>query len=180
MSINIRREGAATGTVFHRGTSQYTGGRKVMRTGLERISQLARENPDRKQQTLMHCVNPETLRGVHERQDKNKAYGVDRVTKCDYEANLEENLKDLVRRMKQFSYRPQPARRTYIPKDDSDKMRPLGIPAYEDKLVQGAMADVLTAIYEPKFYDFSYGFRANRDCHQAIEVLYRELWRRTN
>ena len=126
-----------------------------MITGLERISQLVKEHPDRKLQTLMHKVNTETLQEVHNRQDKNKAYGVDSVTKDGYEEELEKNLNDLVTRMKQFSYRPHPVRRTYIPKEgSSDKMRPLGIPAYEDKLVQGVMADILTAIYEPKFYDF--------------------------
>jgi len=152
-----------------------------MTTGLERISQLAREHPDRKMQTIMHMVNAETLKGVHSRQDKNKAYGVDKVTKTGYEENIEENIKDLLARMKQFSYRPQPVRRTYIPKDGSGKqMRPLGVPAYEDKLVQGAMADILSAIYEPKFYDFSYGFRPNRDCHKALEALDKKLWNWTN
>jgi len=151
-----------------------------MTTGLERISQLVREHPDRKLQTIMHMVNAETLKGVHNRQDKNKAYGVDRVTKTEYGANIEENLKNLMERMKQFSYRPQPVRRTYIPKDGSDQMRPLGVPAYEDKLVQGAMADILSAIYEPKFYDCSYGFRENRGCHQALGALDKKLWNWTN
>ena len=105
-----------------------------MSTGLERISQLAREHPDRKMQTIMHLVNTEALKGVHNRQDKNKAYGVDGVTKEEYNANIEANLKELMARMKQFGYRPQPVRRTYIPKDGSEKMRPLGVPAYEDKL----------------------------------------------
>jgi group II intron reverse transcriptase/maturase len=151
-----------------------------MKTELERIRQLATDNPDRKQQTLIHLVNVETLKGVHGRQDKNKAYGVDKVTKAEYEENLDENLKDLIARMKQFSYRPQAVRRTYIPKDGSDKMRPLGVPAYEDKLVQGAMSDILSAIYEPKFYDSSYGFRENRDCHKALSALDKKLWNWTN
>ena len=151
-----------------------------MTTGLERIRQLASEHPDRKMQTIMHLVNAETLRSVHNRQDANKAYGVDKVTKAEYGENIEENLKNLIARMKQFSYRPQPVRRTYIPKDGSDKMRPLGVPAYEDKLVQGAMGDVLTAIYEPKFYGCSYGFRAGRGCHQALEALDKILWDGTN
>jgi len=151
-----------------------------MRTGLERISQLANEYPDRKMQTIMHLVNKDTLRAAHNRQDKNKAHGVDQITKAEYEENIEENLEGLIARMKQFSYRPQPVRRTYIPKDGSDQMRPLGIPAYEDKLVQGAMADILTAIYEQKFYDFSYGFRPGRSQHQALEALDKKLWGWTN
>jgi group II intron reverse transcriptase/maturase len=151
-----------------------------MTTELERISQLVREHPDRKLQTIMHLVNAETLKGVHNRQDKSKAYGVDKVTKAEYGENLEENIENLLTRMKQFSYRPQPVRRTYIPKDGSDQLRPLGVPAYEDKLVQGTMADILSAVYEPKFYDFSYGFRPNRGCHQALEVLNKKLWGWTN
>jgi group II intron reverse transcriptase/maturase len=151
-----------------------------MTTGLERIRQLAREHPDRRMQTVMHLVNTETLRSVHNRQDGNKAKGVDKVTKAEYGENIEENLKELVAKMKQLSYRPQPVRRAYIPKDGSDKLRPLGVPAYEDKLVQGAMADILAAIYEPKFYGCSYGFREDRDCHKALKALDGILWNWTN
>ena len=151
-----------------------------MKTGLERISQLVKEHPDRKVQTIMHNVNKETLRGIHNRQDGKKAYGIDRATKATYSENLEDNLDDLTARMKQFSYRPQPVRRTYIPKDGSDQMRPLGVPAYEDKLVQGVMADILSAIYEQKFYDCSYGFRPGKSQHQAIAALDKMLTDWTN
>jgi group II intron reverse transcriptase/maturase len=151
-----------------------------MTTGLERISQLAKEHPDRKMQTIMHMVNAETLKGVHDRQERNKACGIDKVTKEEYGEDIGENIEDLLERMKRFSYRPQPVRRTYIPKDGSGQPRPLGVPSYEDKLVQGAMADVLSAIYESKFYDFSYGFRENRDCHQALAALKTKLWNWTN
>lgn len=123
-----------------------------------------------KLQTLMHKVNKETLKEQHEKQQNNKASGVDKVTKEQYNANLEENIDNLLDRMKKFSYKPLPARRTYIPKANG-KMRPLGIPSYEDKLVQGAMADVLIEIYENIFLDCSYGFRPKRNCHQVVRYI---------
>jgi group II intron reverse transcriptase/maturase len=140
-------------------------------TGLARIGQIVGEHPDRRLQTIMHYVNKENLKEVHERQKADKATGVDRTDKQVYEENLEENLEDLLGRMRMFKYRPQPVRRVYIPKEGSDKVRPLGIPAYEDKLVQGVMAEILNVIYEPRFYDFSFGFRTGKDQHQAIAYL---------
>ena len=121
-------------------------------------------------ETLINHVNYETLYAEHRRQDRHKAVGVDRVTKEEYEKNLEENLKDLVKRMKSFSYRPQPVRRVEIPKANG-KTRPLGIPSYEDKLVQGVMADILNDVYEPRFLDCSYGFRPGRKAHDAIKAV---------
>ena len=73
--------------------------------------------------------------------------------------------------MKAMIYIPKDVRRAYIPKEGSNKLRPLGIPAFEDKLVQGVMAEILEVIYEPIFKDYSYGFRPGRNCHQAIERL---------
>jgi group II intron reverse transcriptase/maturase len=143
-----------------------TGGGGIVGNEYERIAELAKKYE--KVQTLMHLVNETSLENEHRMQDPGKAMGVDRVNKASYEENLEANIEDLMGRMKQFSYQPQPVRRTYIPKVGSDKMRPLGIPAYEDKLVQGVMRRVLNAIYEGKFCDFSYGFRAGRNCHKAI------------
>jgi len=119
----------------------------------------------------MHYVNKENLAEEHRRQSKNKATGIDNVSKEEYGQELDKNFDDLLTRMKRFGYRPQSVRRTYIPKTGSDKLRPLGIPAYEDKLVQGVMRKVLDEIYREKFYDFSYGFREGKGCHQAISEV---------
>jgi group II intron reverse transcriptase/maturase len=121
----------------------------------------------------MHYVNKENLIAEHKKQKSGKATGADGVTKESYGECLEANIDELLRKMKSFSYRPQGVRRTYIPKAGSDKTRPLGIPAYEDRLVQGVMRRVLDQIYENKFYDFSYGFREGRSCHQAIKEVNR-------
>ena len=110
-----------------------------------------------------------------------KASGIDKVTKEEYEQNLEENLENLVKRMKNGSYRPNPTRRVYIPKETKDKMRPLGISCYEDKLVENAIAQILEQIYEPKFYNESFGFRPNRNCHMAVcEIIERVQYRKAN
>ena len=122
-------------------------------------------------QGLMKYINTENLTKQHKEQSNKKATGVDKVDKTTYGESLDRNLEQLVKEMKAFAYKPQPVRRTYIPKANSDKLRPLGIPAYEDKLVQGAFADVLEAIYENLFLDCSYGFRPNRDCHKAVKEL---------
>ena len=119
-------------------------------------------------QNLMRHINKETLYQQHKSQLKKKAPGVDGVTKEEYSRSLDTNLESLVERMKRFSYRPQPVKRVYIAKIASDKLRPLGLPSYEDKLVQGVMANILSVIYEPKFLNLSYGFRPGRSCHQAI------------
>lgn len=123
-----------------------------------------------KLQTIMHYVNKETLIKQHDKQQTGKASGIDGITKEEYEKNLETNIENLLTRMKRFSYRPKPVRKTYIPKSNG-KLRGLGIPCYEDKLVQRAMADVLNEIYENIFFDFSYGFRPKKNCHQAISQI---------
>ena len=144
---------------------------RIMLTGMDRILHLVEEYPDRKLQTLMHLVNKTTLKEVHKKQKTGKASGIDKVTKTIYERDIDENTDSLLARMKTFSYRPQPVRRTYIEKEGKEEMRPLGIPAYEDRLVQGVIAEILNTIYEPRFYDFSYGFREARECHMAIKHL---------
>jgi group II intron reverse transcriptase/maturase len=150
-----------------------TGGAVRMSNELDRIAELAMKHT--RVQTVMHHVNADTLKAEHERQKTGKAVGVDRVTKEGYGEELEDNIAKLIARMKTFSYRPQPVKRVYIPKEGSDKLRPLGIPSYEDKLVQGAMRNVLDAVYEGRFYDFSYGFRAGKSQHQAIKEVNRVI-----
>lgn len=125
----------------------------------------------REVQGLMKFINKEFLKEYHRKQDNNKAVGIDNVTKETYEQNLDTNLDNLMIDLKKFAYKPLPVRRTYIPKGNNKKGRPLGIMSYEDKLVQGVFAEVLREIYEKIFLDCSYGFRPNRDCHQAIKEL---------
>lgn len=129
-------------------------------------------------QTLMHYIDEGTIKQEHETQRKDRAAGIDGVTKETYEINLDENVNKLINRMKKFSYKPQAVRRTYIPKAGSNKMRPLGIPSYEDKLVQGVMRKILDSIYENKFCDFSYGFRKGKNAHQAIKEVNKIIMRK--
>ena len=124
----------------------------------------------RKLQTLMNRVNVETLKEEHRRQISGKAAGIDGVTKEVYDADLDKNVNELIARMKKFSYKPLPVRRTHIPKATGGE-RPLGIPSYEDKLVQAVMADVLSEVYEERFTNYSYGFRPGRGAHDAVKVL---------
>ena len=140
-----------------------------MAKGFEGIAKQAATHA--KVQTIMHYVNRETLKEEHSNQKTGKATGIDGITKEQYGEQLDENIEQLLTRMKSFSYRPQAVRRTYIPKDGSDKLRPLGIPSYEDKLVQGVMRKVLDEIYEGKFYETSYGFRTGKNCHQAVHAI---------
>ncbi len=119
---------------------------------------------------IMRFVNKETLKLQHDKQQRGKAVGVDGIDKETYMYQLRKNLTNLEQRLKTLSYRPKPVKRTYIPKLNG-KLRPLGIPSYEDRLVQGAMSEILEAVYEPKFLECSYGFRAERNCHDAIKEV---------
>ena len=149
-----------------------------METGIEEIRRQSRTYA--RVENLMRNVNRESLIAIHLKQPAKKAKGVDGVSKAEYGKNLEENIGNLLERMKKFSYRPLPVRRTYIPKANG-KMRPLGIPSYEDRLVQGVMADILNAVYEERFLDCSYGFRAGRSAHDVVRAINNAImYRRVN
>ena len=142
----------------------------VMETKLARIAQLSAENPDMVFTSVGHLINYDMLKDCNASMDGDKAVGIDGITKEDYEKNLDENLKELVERLKSKTYRPKPARRVEIPKDNG-KTRPLSIYCYEDKLVQEALRRILEAVFEPHFYDEMMGFRPNRNCHIALRKL---------
>lgn len=126
---------------------------------------------DGRVQNLAVLIDKQALLKVHNRMKTNKASGTDKVTKEEYAVSLDSNLENLVSKLKEERYRPNPSRRVYIPKDGGRKMRPLGISCYEDKLVENVIADILTPIYETKFINTSYGFRPNRNCHMAVRKI---------
>ena len=145
-------------------------------TRLQRIAQLAKEDPKRAFLSLAHHIDVDLLREAYRRTRKDGAPGVDSQTAADYEENLEENLQSLLDRFKSGRYQAPPVRRAYVPKgSDPSKKRPIGIPTFEDKVLQRAVAMVLEAVYEQEFLDCSYGFRPGRSAHQAIRKLWQGL-----
>jgi RNA-directed DNA polymerase len=137
---------------------------------LDRVRKAARLRKKEQFTALLHHITTDTLRVAFHALRRKAAPGVDGVTWQDYEAELESRLEDLFSRVQRGAYRPQPSRRTYIPKADG-KRRPLAIAALEDKIVQGATVMVLNAIYEGDFCGFSYGFRPGRGPHDALDAL---------
>jgi len=122
-------------------------------------------------QTLAHHIDMEFLREAYRRTRKDGAVGVDRQTAEEYAADLEVNLQSLLDRAKSGTYRAPPVKRVHIPKGDGSKTRPIGIPTFEDKVLQRAVTMVLEAVYEQEFRDCSYGFRPGRSAHQALGAL---------
>ncbi len=144
-------------------------------TRLQRIADLAREAPERAFLSLAHHIDVEFLHEAFRRTRKDGATGVDGQTGEDYEERLEENLQSLLDRFKSGRYKAPPVRRTYVPKGDGKKERPIGIPTFEDKVLQRAVTMVLEAVYEQDFLPCSYGYRAGRSAHQALEDLWQGL-----
>ena len=140
-------------------------------TKLHRIAEKARKAPRFKFTSLYHLMNEELLRECFNRLRKDAAAGIDKMTKGKYAETLEANLSNLIERLHRMAYIPQPVRRKYIPKPGSDKQRPLGIPCFEDKLVQAGLVRILEAVYEQDFIGDSYGYRPKRNCHQALRAL---------
>jgi RNA-directed DNA polymerase len=140
-------------------------------TRLQRIAQLAREDPQRAFLSLSHYVDVGFLHEAYRRTGKDGAAGVDGQTAAEYEEKLRENLQDLCARFKSGRYKAPPVRRTYIPKGDGTASRPIGIPTFEDKVLQRAAVMVLGAVYEQDFQDCSYGFRPGRSAHDALRAL---------
>jgi RNA-directed DNA polymerase len=141
------------------------------------ISQRARQEPRFVFTSLAHLLNAEFLRECYRSLGKEKACGIDGRSWQEYGVQLDANLADLVRRLKAKRYKPLPAKRVYIPKNEHEK-RPLGLPALEDKIVQKGIARILEAIYEADFCDGSYGFRPQRSCHQALKAVDETIMRK--
>jgi len=147
---------------------------ETVSTKLLKIAKLAREAPDMVLLTLAHHIDVPFMHEAYRRTRKDGAVGVDGQRAEEYAANLHENLQDLLTRFKKGTYRAPPVRRVHIPKG-KNKTRPIGIPTFEDKILQRAVTMVLEAVYEQDFLDGSYGFRPGRSAHQALEVLQHEL-----
>jgi group II intron reverse transcriptase/maturase len=121
--------------------------------------------------SLYHLMNKELLLECFTQLKGKAVSGIDNITKEQYAMNLDANLENLVERLHNMAYKPQPVKRVYIPKAGSQRKRPLGIPAFEDKLVQAGLVKILQAIYEQDFLSDSYGFRPLRSCHDALRAL---------
>ena len=140
-------------------------------TRLRQIAELARSKPALVFTGLNHHIDMELLEEAYRRTRKDGAVGVDGQTADAYAENLESNLQGLIERVHQGRYHAPPVRRVHIPKGDGSKTRPIGIPTFEDKVLQRAVAMLLEAIYEQDFLDCSFGFRPGRSPHAALDAL---------
>jgi RNA-directed DNA polymerase len=146
-------------------------------TKLVRIAKLAKELRGTSLMTLAHHIDVGWLREAYRRTRKDGALGVDGQSAEAYAGQLEANLRSLLDRAKSGRYRAPPVRRVHIPKGDGTETRPIGIPTFEDKVLQRAVAMVIGEVYEQEFHDFSYGFRPGRSPHQALRAVQNAAWR---
>ena len=148
----------------------------IVSTRQQRIAELARIHPEVSFTSLAYHMDVRWLREAYQSTRKDGAVGVDNQTAKEYERNLGENLRSLLERAKSGSYRAPPVRRVYIPKGTSKtEMRPIGVPTFEDKVLQRAVTMVLEPLYEQEFLDCSYGFRPGRSAHDALDALWKQL-----
>ena len=145
-----------------------------MSTRQQRIAELAKQAPQMGFTSLAHHIDIAWLYHAYQRTRKDGAVGVDGQTAEDYEQDLLGNLRSLLERAKSGTYRAPPVRRVYIPKGTGQETRPLGIPTYEDKILQRAVVMALEPLYEQDFQDCSYGFRPGRSAHQALEAVWHQ------
>ena len=148
-------------------------------SALDRVRRIAANDRDARFTALLHHVDIDRLRAAFRALNPKAAAGVDELTWRTYEQDLERNLAGLHDRVQRGSYRAKPSRRSYIPKRDGS-LRPLGIAALEDKILQRAVVEVLNGIYEADFQGFSYGFRPGRSQHDALDALSVGLSKRVN
>jgi len=139
-------------------------------TKLSSISKVAKENKAYEFRSLAPYLTAEFLKDCYLNLDRNKAVGIDEVSWQEYNRKLDENLELLVQRLKNKSFRPLPAKRVYIPKDNNE-LRPLGISTIENKIVESGISQILQSIYEMDFLECSYGFRPNKNTHQALNQI---------
>jgi len=149
---------------------------ETMSPGLLKVARRAQRNPEERLCSLAHLLDEDALGRAFGRIRKSAAEGIDGIDKATYGEALEANIRQLHQRMKAKRYRHQPILRVLIPKGQG-KTRPIGISTVEDKIVQGALTELLTVIYEPVFSDASYGFRPRRRAHDALATLDRALCR---
>lgn len=155
-----------------KGTTTGTSSPNTVSPRLRRIAELSRNSPGMVWTTLAHHLDMELLYEAYRRTRKDGAVGIDGQTGRAYAENLKDNLESLLNRLKSGTYRAPPVRRVFIPKDKKGQMRPIGIPTFEDKIAQRAVAMLLEAVYEQDFSDSSYGFRPGRSAHQALQTLW--------
>ena len=159
----------------YEGTMKETPSSEIISPKLMRIAELARQAPDMAFTTLAHVIDDEFLFEAYRQTRRDGAVGIDGQSAEQYEANLRANLKNLLRRAKDGSYWAPPVKRVHIPKGDGSKTRPIGIPTFEDKILQRAVTMVLETVYEQDFMDFSWGFRPGRSTHLAVQATRAEL-----